>query len=443
MRHVFDSRSLSFADGVREVTHGEGVQVVLNSLAGEFIPASLALLARGGRFIELGKRDILSPEEAARRRPDVRYHAFDLGAEAVADHALLRPMLEELCASLARGGLRPLPTTSFPLAEAAEAFRFMAQARHMGKLVLRAPAGTPPLFSAGATYWVTGGLGALGLETARWLVRSGARHLVLSGRRPPSPQARAAVEELERQGATVRLCAADAADRAAMERVLSSIAGEMPPLRGVFHAAGALDDGVLAEQRLERFRGVLAGKAEGAFVLHELTRGLPLDHFVLYSAAGLLLGAPGQGGYPAANAQLDALAQARRRAGLPALSVAWGAWAGAGMLAGSAAAPRAREVWAARGLLPITPALGFARLEQLLREGAAHAAVLPVDWARFLSTLPEGADRGFFRELGASRPRAPGAPAPGQRRAPRAPRSAPRGPAPGGARAASPSASAR
>ena len=151
---------------------------------------------------------------------------------------------------------------------------------------------------------------------------------------------------------------------------------------------------------------VLRGKAEGAFVLHALTRSLPLDLFVLYSAAGLLLGAPGQGAYPAANAQLDALAHARRRAGLPALSVAWGAWAGLGMMAGGGSS-RPAEAWAARGLCAIDPALGFARLEQLLREGATHAAVLPIDWPRFLAQLPAGADRGFFAAVAPSVPAAP------------------------------------
>ena len=180
VRHVFDSRSLAFAEGVRAATGGEGVHVVLNSLAGDFIAASLGVVARGGCFLELGKRDILTPEEAARLRPDVRYHAFDLGAEALADHGLLRPMLDELCAALAAGELRPLPVATFPLAQVSEAFRFMAQARHVGKLVLRAARCRGRALP-----------GRRHLLGHRWPGRAGARDGALAGalrRPPPGPE---------------------------------------------------------------------------------------------------------------------------------------------------------------------------------------------------------------------------------------------------------------
>jgi acyl carrier protein len=176
-------------------------------------------------------------------------------------------------------------------------------------------------------------------------------------------------------------------------------------LRGVIHAAGIVDDSVLLHQTWERCRGVLQGKVDGAFILHELTRELPLDFFVLYSAAGVLLGAPGQGPYAAANAALDALAQARRAANLPALSVAWGAWGEVGMVAALAA--RGPDVWADRGLVRITPASGFAGLERLLRDRAAYAAVMPIHWSRFLARLPAGSQRGFFARVSADATRPP------------------------------------
>jgi acyl transferase domain-containing protein/NADPH:quinone reductase-like Zn-dependent oxidoreductase/acyl carrier protein len=405
VKHVMDSRSLAFADEVRAATGGVGVDVVLNSLAGDFIAASLGVLAKGGRFLELGKRDILTPEAAARLRPDVGYHAYDLGAEALADPGLLRPMMDELLAAFAKGELRPLPVKVFPLDRASEAFRFMAQALHVGKIVLR-PAGAV-LVRADATYLVTGGLGGIGLETARWLARSGARHLVLTGRRAPGAAAQAAVAELAAAGVSVRTVAADAADPAAMGSLVGELRAGAAPLRGVFHAAGTVDDGVLVNQTWERCRAVLRGKADGAYLLHALTRDAGLELFVLYSAASLFLGAPGQGAYPAANAELDALAQARRRMGLPALSVAWGLWGGAGM----AADPAVRDVWAGRGLAPLAPDRGFAGLEQLLASGAAHGAVLLVDWRRFAGQLSAGADRAFFGKLLAA---AAPAPAPSQ-----------------------------
>jgi acyl transferase domain-containing protein len=395
VRHVMDSRSLRFADEVRAATGGAGVDVVLNSLAGDFIEASLGVLAAGGRFLELGKRDVLTPDEAKRRRPDVAYHLYDLGAQLERDRSLLRPMLQEVLDGVAAGELAPLPVTVYPLAQLADGLRLMAQAKHIGKVVARTPAGGP--IAARATYWITGGLGALGLATARWLVDRGARALVLSGRQPPSAQASAAIEVLRERGAQVATRQADAGDRAAMAAIRDEIRASMPPLRGVIHAAGALDDAVLDRQEWKRCRQVLRGKAHGAFVLHELTQDDPLDFFVLYSAAGVLLGAGGQGVYPAANAELDALAQARRQRGLPATSVAWGSWAGAGMAATSTG--RAHDVWAKRGLKPVTPERGFRALERLLGDDTAYAAMLPINWAQFLATLPPGADPEPFTDL--------------------------------------------
>jgi acyl transferase domain-containing protein len=390
--HVLDSRSLAFADAIRAATGGEGVHVVLNSLAGDFIPASLGVVAQGGTFLELGKRGVMTTEQAARSRPDVRYHLYDLGAEAQADHGLLRPMLRELLGALADGELRPVPVRVFPMEQIGAALRFMAQAKHVGKIVLRLPpARIPahaPLVSASATYLITGGLGGIGVETARWLARLGARSLVLTGRRAPSARAREAVRDLEQAGVRVRVFAADAADREAMSRVLDDVRATLPPLRGVIHAAGVADDAVLLHQTWERCRGVLRGKAHGAWVLHELTRSCALDFFVLYSAAGVLLGAPGQAPYAAANAQLDALARARRRLGLPALSVAWGAWADVGMAAELAA--RGPDFWSSRGLGKIAPERGFAGLERWMRDGAAYGAVLPIDWATFVARLAPG-----------------------------------------------------
>jgi acyl carrier protein len=162
----------------------------------------------------------------------------------------------------------------------------------------------------------------------------------------------------------------------------------------VVHAAGALDDGALIRQTWARCAAVLRNKVGGARVLHALTREWPLDFFVLYSAAGGWLGAPGQCAYAAANAELDALARARRASGLPALSVGWGAWAQGGMATQLAAS--GRDPWAGRGLKPIEPELGLQRLEALWREGATHALVLPIDWSAFLSHLPAGVDAALF-----------------------------------------------
>ncbi len=409
VRHVMDSRSLVFAEEIRSVTRGAGVDVVLNSLSGEFIEASLNSLGRNGRFLELGKRGIMSPRAAAAKRPDVVFRAYDLGAEAMVDRSLMRPMLAEIVAGLDDGSLPALPTRTYPLDRASDAFRFMAQAKHMGKLVLvvSEPV-SASLVSDAATYWITGGLGALGIATARWLVGLGARTLVLSGRRAPGVVATGAIAELEAAGARVRVLAADAGDETAMRGALEEIGRTLPPLRGVVHAAGVLQDGVLVRQHWDACRRVLRGKAHGAWLLHELTRDLALDFFVLYSAAGVLLVAPGQGVYPAANAELDALAHTRRAAGLPALSVAWGAWADGGMAAELEA--RGFTGWTARGLGTLTAESAFPALERLLRERAVHAAVMDVDWARYMANLPAGVDPAFCASLAPART---GGPAPG------------------------------
>jgi acyl transferase domain-containing protein/NADPH:quinone reductase-like Zn-dependent oxidoreductase/NAD(P)-dependent dehydrogenase (short-subunit alcohol dehydrogenase family)/acyl carrier protein len=396
VEHVFDSRSTTFSDEVLAVTGGRGVDVVLNSLTGDFIPASLRTLAPGGCFLEMGKRDIWSAEEMAAQRSDVCYRVFDLGEEADADHALVGPMLDELSEALMAGALRPLPIRSYDMSAAAAAFRWMAQARHIGKIVLTAPAhaGDEPLVRPDATYWITGGAGALGVRTARWLVAAGARHLVLTGRTRPTDEAAQVIDECRADGADVDFLVADAADLNAMTAVRDEIMANRPPLRGVIHAAGALDDGMLVHQTWDRWRAVLGGKAVGARILDAITEDLPLDFFVLYSAAAVFLGPVGQGAYAAANAELDALAWDRQRRGLPGLSVSWGQWAEAGMAA--RLRDRGRDVWTERGLGWIDAQQGFSALDRLLRDGATHAVVLPIDWRRFLSEPPAGLDPSFF-----------------------------------------------
>ena len=418
VRHAFDSRSVSFADAVLQATDGRGVDVVLNSLAGEFIAASVRTLATGGWFLELGKRDIWSPEQMASVRPDVRYRVYDLGIAAQSNRALVAPMLSDLRQGLSDGSLRPLPTRAFEYSEVAEAFRFMAQARHTGKVLLRAPRNGTPLeqkliVRADGTYLITGGTGALGVRTARWLVEEcGARSLVLSARGAPGADALETIASLRATGAQVHIRAADAGDEAAMSTLLSEIATSMAPLRGVVHAAGVNDDGVLLHHSWERWLAVLRGKAHGARILDRLTQHLPLDFFVLYSSVGVQLGPIGQGPYAAANAELDAIASSRRGRGLPAMSVAWGQWPDSGMAV--AMTSRGTDVWSARGLGWIEPARAFAQLERALHDGASYVAIVPVNWEKFLARLPAGLAPDFFRAVAPADRHAPVANAPTQ-----------------------------
>lgn len=386
LAHVFDSRSLDFEQELMAATDGRGVDVVLNSLSGEALDASVRCLARGGRFVEIGKIGVLSPADFTERRPDARYDVFDMAEVFDADPALLQESLAELVALLESGALPALATGCFGIREAVSAFQHMAAARHVGKLVLTLdpPREGADIVRADASYLVTGGLGALGLGLARWLADQGARRLVLLGRSAPKESAQRALDALRDDGVSVRTAAVDVSDREALAALLDDLDA---PLAGVFHCAGVLDDGVVENLDWPRVRGVLAPKVAGARNLHELTRDLPLDHFVLFASMVSLMGAQGQASYAAANAWLDALAHHRRALGLPGLSFDWGPWEGAGMAAGTAERNAAR--FADLGIGSLDPDEAFAVLGRVLRAPPAspQLGVLPVNWARYLGRL--------------------------------------------------------
>ncbi|WP_405987759.1 SDR family NAD(P)-dependent oxidoreductase [Streptomyces sp. NBC_00986] len=370
---IAGSRTLDFADAFRQTTGGQGMDVVLNSLAREFVDASLSLLAPGGRFIEMGKTDLRDPAEVAARHNGVSYQAYDV-IDAGPDR--IHEMLAELMTLFDSGALRPLPVTAWDVRRAREAFRHLSQARHTGKLALTVPRRPDPE----GTVLVTGGTGALGRLVARHLVtRHGVRHLLLLSRRGAAAEGMAELAaELEESGAVVSVEACDAADREALAAVLAKIPADHP-LTAVVHTAGVLDDAVLASLTPERLNTVLAPKADAAWHLHELTRDADLAAFVLFSSAAGLVEGAGQGNYAAANAFLDALAQHRRASGLPAQSLAWGLWAGAGMGGGLDETDLRRMERA--GARALTGEQGLALLDAALGHDTAVLVPLPLDLA--------------------------------------------------------------
>ena len=330
--HIASSRTLEFAERFGELTRPSGMDVVLDCLAGEFVDASLGLLGDGGRFVEMGKTDVRDPAELGSAHPGVLYRAFDL-LEAGPER--IQEMLGELLALFERGSLHPLPVRGWDVRHAREAFRFMSQARHVGKNVLT----IPTRIGSSGTVLITGGTGGLGGLLAEHLVSEfGVRRLVLTSRRGlESEGADELLGRLSSLGAEAEILACDVSDRAQAEKLLEGI-DQQSPLSAIVHAAGVLDDGVLESLTSERVDRVLAPKVDGAWNLHELTRGLDLQAFVLFSSFAGSFGSPGQASYAAANSFLDALAAYRRAQGLPAISLAWGPWAHVGGMAGSLSA---------------------------------------------------------------------------------------------------------
>ena len=482
IQHVMNSRTLEFADHLMALTDGKGVDIIFNSLNGDFIPKSLETLAPQGRFVEIGKIGIWDADQVTQLRADITYYPFDLLEVSQQDPGLIAAMLTQLLSQFESGELVPLPHKVFPIEKAADAFRYMAQAKHIGKVVVTLGQHNSAGIRGDGLYLITGGLGGLGLEVAQWLGSQGAKQLVLVGRRSPSTATQEQIQALEQSGVQVQVVQADISQRDNVERLLapyhhalasilvdsSGIAlaplapqswGEtsqnlytsqqsrdqesqpginqtqsdsqsktpqsyatlppklggrggqrsaqqsyaerslngQPPLKGIFHAAGILEDGMLQTLNWEQFSTVAAPKITGTWHLHQLTQDLELDHFVCFSSMASLLGSPGQGNYAAANAFMDALMHLRHAQGLPGLSINWGPWGQAGMAAQLSALDQQRMI--DQGIEAILPEQGLQILEELLTQSSAQVGVLPIDWSKFIPQLPEAVAVPFLEQV--------------------------------------------
>ncbi|KOX24005.1 hypothetical protein ADK67_19355 [Saccharothrix sp. NRRL B-16348] len=398
VEHVFDSRGLDFAEQVLEATGGRGVDVVLNSLSGAAMRASLDLLAPGGRFIEIGKRDLYDGArvDLGKFRHGNTFTALDLVLTANEQPVVFRTAMLRVLAELAAGRLPLLPSAVVPLTEAAEAFKQLASGDLIGRVALSFPpvgqrirvqAPTPEhVVRAGAAYIVTGGTRGLGLEAARWLADAGAGRVVLGGRGDLAPDAGAVLAAIQATGCGVEVVRGDVADPGTARRLVAA-AGE--GLRGVLHTAVVLDDAPLSAMTDEKLARAWHPKVTGLLNLHHATDGLPLDWFAVFSSMSSMLGNVGQANYATAGSWVDAFARWRHDRGLPTLSVDWGAWGEAG---------RATD-FAARGFDTLSTADGFVALTALLRHQRVNTGVFDYQPEVLFRAFPHALDSPLLADL--------------------------------------------
>ncbi|ORB86885.1 polyketide synthase [Mycobacterium kansasii] len=390
IEHVYDSRSSVFADQIRRDTDGYGVDVVLNSLTGTAQRAGIGLLSFGGRFVEIGKRDIYDDSRLAlfTMRRNLTFHAVDLALLTVTHPNRIRELLTTVYRLVAEGTL-PMPQSRhYPITQATEAIRTMSTAAHTGKLVLDIPhtghstvvlpPEQIPVFRPDGAYIITGGLGGLGLFLAEKMAAAGAGRIVLNSRAQPNQKASETIDLVEATGSDVVVECGDISHPATAGRLVASATATGLPVRGVLHAAAVVEDATLANVTDELIERDWRPKVHGAWHMHQATAAQPLDWFAVFSSAAALLGSPGQGAYAAANSWLDGFVQWRRARGLPATAIAWGPWAEVG---------RGAHLADTGDTTMIAPDEGAYAFEALLRHTRAYTGYLPVVGSPWLTAL--------------------------------------------------------
>lgn len=409
VQHVLDSRSLSFADEILQITHGQGVDVVLNTMAGEAAAKSLALLRPFGRFLQLGKHDLLANKKVGLRpfHRGLSYFAIDMNRLWSEQPALIAQILHELEDLFAQGVYRPLPYRLYQLSQVREVFETIQQPQQIGKLVMsfarpstmvqQAPEITSLPFRSDAVYLLIGGVSGFGLATAKWLVRRGARHLVLAGISGVATQESSeGIDLLKAYGASVSVVKVDVTRQEEVAALLATLRANPLPLRGVIHAAANFDDRAVIELDEATISKVMSPKVLGAWNLHRNLDGMPLDFFILYSSVTVMVGNNSQGSYVAGNAFMDALAVTRRSLGLTATAVEWGALARVGVVAQN---KELSEILTRKGLYALTAEQSLNLLEQILDSGRPMFAIANVDWKRLDAFLLTTSSRSRCLEL--------------------------------------------
>lgn len=399
--YVGDSRTVDFADEILELTDGYGVDIVLNSLAGEAIQRGVQILAPGGRFIELGKKDVHANANLglAALAKSASFSVVDLDLNLKLQPAKYRELLQEILEHVADGTLEVLPVTEFGLRDAADGFRLMASGKHTGKIVISIPDGgtveaiasppPEPLVSPEGGYLIVGGMGGLGFVVARWLAEQGAGLIVLNGRSEPSDDVRAAIADLSSGGTRIEVVTGDIAEPGTAERLVQTVQNNGFRLAGVLHSAMVLDDEIVLNMSESAARRVFTPKVAGSWRLHEATADLDLDWWLTFSSVASLLGAPGQGSYAAANSFVDGLVAYRRSLGLPAVGINWGPWAEVGRA----------QFFADLGVSMITVEQGLAAMQLVLSAERARTGVFILDARQWFQSFPAAAGSSLFSKL--------------------------------------------
>jgi len=401
--HIFDSRSLPVADAVRAVTEGRGVDVILGSLAGEMLLRSFDLLAPGGRILQIGKQGNLTKELASRIRPDVEYHAYDLIELARREPEEMRALLDMTMRDIDTGRLLPLPTRVVSVRDAPSIFRSMAQGKHTGKLVLGFTGRRTDRVHNDGTYLITGGTRGLGLCVADHLVRRGARHLALVSRSGTNDTAMQRMEAWRARGVNVIVESVDVARESALAAFVTAVRRAGPPIAGIVHAAGVIDDAIVLHQTRERIANAFAAKVAGAWNLHRTLHTETLDFFLLFSSISASLGTAGQVNYAAANASLSALAHHRRALGQCATVIEWGPWLQTGMAARTNV--RDRDRLRASGVRGFEVVRGLSVLDRILERDLSHVIAADVEWEQYIAPDTEGVPR-WLSEVALAKPEA-------------------------------------
>ena len=407
LAHVYDSTTFEFVHGIGGPARDAGIDIVLNSLTGQFIEKTVGLMNSFGRFVEIGQRTTRNSSNLidALGKKNISYHSVNTTALVSQRPQVCAALLQELVDLLESGALAPLPVKVFAADKAMDGIAYAASNTEANQVVVnfdianvRASQGiNPQIINSHSSYLVTGGLGGLGLEIMHWLADKGAKSIVLIGRSTPSESAQAAMDIVRSKGIAVSVLQADITKLDDVRHVLATIEKTLLPLAGIIHSAGVLEDGTIAQQTAEKFQKVLAPKVKGAWNLHQLTAHIELDFFVCFSSIASIVGWAGQSNYAAANAFMDGLAFHRRALGKPALTINWGPWGGAGMAANLD--DRELQRMTDAGMTPLDSANGLAAMTQLLEYRVPQSGVFDLNWSLIFKQYPDPSRKTVFKDL--------------------------------------------